>query len=214
MVKTNEHKNEIIKLYHARFDNDGPIPSTVGWKNQETQYLRFKELCRGFNLEGKKILDLGCGLGDFVDYAKTSNVSFESYIGIDICPKFIEFSEKKYFSENNVEFICSDFELFFSKFDSFVDIAICSGALSLNIGSNWNLAKMVMERSFYFSKEAVSFNFLSSFVDYKLEKNFHFEPSKMLEFAKGISRWVNLFHDYPLYEFTLQILKKDRYARN
>jgi hypothetical protein len=45
-------------------------------------------------------------------------------------------------------------------------------------------------------------------VDYTLEKNFHHEPGAMLAYALSLSRWVRVYHDYPLYEFTLQMFRE------
>jgi hypothetical protein len=59
---------------------------------------------------------------------------------------------------------------------------------------------------FALAHEAACVNFLSTRVDYTLEKNFHFPPDAMLAFALSLSQRVRLYHDYPLYEFTLQVL--------
>ena len=55
------------------------------------------------------------------------------------------------------------------------------------------------------SKSVVCANFMSSYVDYELDKNFHFDPSDTLRFVKSLSRFVSLYHDYDLWEFTVQI---------
>ena len=48
---------------------------------------------------------------------------------------------------------------------------------------------------------------MSSYCDYKLNKNKHYNPEKIFKYAKSISKKVNLIHDYDLYEFTIQIYK-------
>jgi len=50
-----------------------------------------------------KILDLGCGMGTFLD-------AFDPrlYIGVDVNPSFIRMARKKYAEKNNVTFVCSD----------------------------------------------------------------------------------------------------------
>jgi hypothetical protein len=55
------------------------------------------------------------------------------------------------------------------------------------------------------SSKGVAVNFLSSYVDYELDRNFHFAPEKAFSLAKKLTRFVTLRHDYPLYEFTLYL---------
>ena len=67
---------------------------------------------------------------------------------------------------------------------------------------------LLIEKMFKISKKILSVNFMSSYCDYKLNKNLHYKPEEMFKFAKKLSPKVNLIHDYNLYEFTLQIYKK------
>ncbi|MEO9961092.1 MAG: hypothetical protein ABJF07_12410, partial [Nisaea sp.] len=82
------------------------------------------------------------------------------------------------------------------------------------ITDNINLAHQTLTKMAALAEEAAAANFLSTHVDYQLEKDFHFDPGAILNFAKSLSRWVRIYHDYPLYEFTVQILsaphKSDR----
>ena len=64
-----------------------------------------------------------------------------------------------------------------------------------------------MKRLFKISKDVLSVNFLSKYVDFELEKNYHYSPEEMFNFSKEITKKVNLYHDYPLYEFTIQLKK-------
>ena len=66
----------------------------------------------------------------------------------------------------------------------------------------------MLSRMFALSKEAVSVNFLSTHVDFQNTRNFHYDPSEMLAFAKTLTKWVALYHDYPLWEFTLQMRRE------
>jgi len=58
----------MTELYHGRLDVHGADVRTVGWSSRSDQHLRFEVLCRGLDLRGKRILDIGCGLGDFIPW--------------------------------------------------------------------------------------------------------------------------------------------------
>jgi ubiquinone/menaquinone biosynthesis C-methylase UbiE len=190
-------------LYNDRYDLYGNNLKTVGWGTSEDQILRFEILFRGLNPKGKTILDVGCGLGDLIDYLdKVTNGDFY-YIGVDIAEKLISSAKEKYFRPN-VKFYVGD--VFLDVFNP-VDITVLSGALSFKTTGIEEYAYETMKRMFELSKEAACLNFLSKYVDFEAEKNQHYIPEIMFMKAKEFTKRVVIYHDYPLYEFTIQLLK-------
>jgi SAM-dependent methyltransferase len=198
---TSDDKRRIVDLYEDRYAAYGYDVRTVGWGSRADQWLRFAVLGRGIDFGGKRILDVGCGLGDFVAFLEANGHSGYSYTGIDLSPKLIEDATRRFGGEH-CTFAVAD--ILTDPMETF-DVVVCSGALSFRLDDNLALAERMIARMIQLASEAVSVNFLSSRVDYQLEKNFHYEPERMLAFALSLSRWVRLHHDYPLYEFTLQI---------
>lgn len=190
-------------LYNARFDEHGRSVRTVGWSNERDQRLRFEMLLRGLEPRGKTILDVGCGLGDLVTYLEEHIGGDFRYIGIDIAGKLID-SARVTFGKVGREFHTGD--LFSVKLPR-VDIAVLSGALSLKVVGIEQYAQDTMRKMFDLSREVASLNFLSSYVDFEAQKNQHYSPEKVFGWAKQLSKKVNLLHDYPLYEFTVQVLR-------
>ena len=160
-----------------------------------------KEHCGG-SLQGKRILDVGCGLGDLVPYIEDVTDGDFHYTGIDVAPSLIAAAKKK-FQHPNVQFKCGDISS--SLGESMFDVSILSGALNYRINDNIGNTEMVLSELFKITKETMSVNFLSSYVDYQEDKNFHYSPEAMLSFAKSLSTWVSIYHDYPLWEFTIQV---------
>jgi SAM-dependent methyltransferase len=195
--------NMVSDFYDERFQEKGDSIESVGWRDKETQELRFKVLLRNLNPKSKTILDFGCGLSDFIPYLENIIGNDFKYIGIDISSELIEQSKLKYPSER-FTFLHGDiFNLDIPEYD----IGISSGALSYKISNNEEYANEVIKHLFLKAKESCSLNFLTSYVDFKLEKNHHYCPINLFKYSKTISKYVNLIHDYPLYEFTLQLHK-------
>ena len=120
--------------------------------------------------ETSVILDVGCGLGDLIDYLdKVTNGDFY-YIGVDIAEKLISSAKEKYFRPN-VKFYVGD--VFLDVFNP-VDITVLSGALSFKTTGIEDYAYETMKRMFELSKEAACLNFLSKYVDFEAEKNQHY----------------------------------------
>lgn len=196
-------KQKIISLYADRFKILGRQVKSVGWGSEESQRLRFEVLCRNLNLKGKRILDVGCGLGDFVDFVQDKTAGDFQYIGIDIVPDFIEQAKRDY-SGKNISFLVGDI---YSEMFPPVDIAILSGALSFHVEDNQKLLHHTLAKMFESITESAALNFLTTYVDYQLDKNHHYNPEDVFAYAKTLTPYVNLFHDYPLFEFTIQLFK-------
>ncbi len=194
------NNNIAARLYNERYKKFGRDIRTVGWGAKEDQILRFEVLFRGLDLKGKKILDVGCGLGDLVPYLEIRTKNDFSYIGLDVAEELVRDAKAKY-SGPNRDFITGDI---FSVDLPKVDISILSGTLSLKRKGLEKYARATLRRMMTLSQEAVSLNFLSSYVDYEAPQNLHYQPEKVFSWARQLSRRVNLIHDYPLYEFTIQ----------
>lgn len=197
-------KKRIVDLYEHRLSQFGRDVRTVGWGSRETQQLRFEVLCRDLDLSGKRILDVGCGLGDLVPFLDRAGHKDYDYVGIDIAPRLIEEASRQ-FGSNNRTFVVGDL-LEMQNLGTF-DVVILSGALTLRVTDNIGLAQRTISKMFEISRHAVAVNFLSKYVDYETEKDFHFQPESMFTYAMSLTRWVTLYHNYPLYEFTLQLLR-------
>jgi SAM-dependent methyltransferase len=200
-VVDSKDKERLLSLYEGRLEEYGHDVKTVGWGSVEDQYFRFDMLLRGVDCNNKSILDLGCGLGDFVGYLKQKNIKNFTYTGIDLSKKIIEKAKEKY-QDNSCHFFAKNVlndEL------PKADIVIISGMLTFNIkGTKVNIRK-IMQKMFDSTNEILAINFMSTYVDFELEKNLHFPPEEIFNHAKKITQWVNIYHDYPLYEFTIQL---------
>ncbi len=175
---------------------------TVGWGSKKDQFLRFDVLFRNVDPNDKKILDVGCGLGDCIHYLDDKTEGNYEYTGIDIAEELI-FEARKNHSSKNRKFYNTDI---FSIKEDF-DIVIMSGAFSHKSEGILDYTYKSLRKMFDISNELVSANFLSKYVDYELEKNQHYYPEKIFKESNKFCKKINLFCDYPLYEFTIHLKK-------
>src|SRR5438445_308069 len=96
-------KEMMIVSYRDIFQKHGDGPEASGMSS-EGQRFRFGKLMEIADLQDRRILDLGCGIGAFYPYliAKFGHVD---YTGIDIVPDVIDFASKKY---PGARFLCRD----------------------------------------------------------------------------------------------------------
>lgn len=195
---------EVSDFYNNRFIESGDNINSVGWKSKQDQFLRFEILLRGFDLHNKSFLDVGCGLGGFIDFLNFKKIKGYKYLGIDISNNLLDFAKLKYQKNKNVEFRLGEIlEMNFLKRK--FDFVIASGAFSYNSLNMDVYAIKSIKKMFLISDIACSANFLSSYSDFQLKKNKHYSPELIFSKSKEITKKVTLIHDYPLYEFTIQL---------
>jgi 2-polyprenyl-3-methyl-5-hydroxy-6-metoxy-1,4-benzoquinol methylase len=194
-----DEKQRLVELYQRRYDEIGHGVRTLGWHGKSDQWLRFKVLCDISDLSGASICDIGCGYGDLATYLALRFKNF-SYTGIDITQLFLERARQQHPEH---EFLWLDIleENFARRFDYF----FLSGALNFRVRDNMKLTTAMLRKMFELSKKGVGINFLSTYVTYQKEQNFHHNPEALFAFARTLTKWVILRHDYPLWEFTLYL---------
>src|SRR5262245_15591991 len=183
-----EDRSALVRLYEDRFDAMGEDIRTLGWKNREEQNLRFKMLCEVGDLRGASVCDVGCGFGDLLDYLQ-STAGDVQYTGIDIAPSLLDRAREKH---PGTRFHCVN--LVEDAFDEPHDFFLLSGALSYKVVDNMALAERMLERMFHLCRKGVAANFLSTYVNYQHERNYHYAPEEMIRMAKRMTRWTRLRH--------------------
>ncbi len=89
----NEQKQQ--KIYKSMHKNAKHEHESVGWISEERQRLRFEKLVENIELDGKKILDFGCGLGAFCGFLKEKSINHD-YSGIDLVESFVKKAQSSY----------------------------------------------------------------------------------------------------------------------
>ncbi len=194
-----DDKQKLINLYEDRYDQFGYDVKSIGWGNIESQQLRFRILAEIADLSNCRICDFGCGFGDLYLYL-TERFTNIDYVGIDLSVKLIEEAKRRY---PQAAFEVRD--ILENPLKKKFDYMLASGTLSFKLKNHEKYVEKILTAMIKASKKGVGVNFLSSYVDYELEKNFHFSPEKAFTLAKKLTKYVTIRHDYPLYEFTLYL---------
>lgn len=179
----------------------------MGYGSKSTQAIRFKVLTEIANLNGKSVLDVGCGLGHLADFFKENSIS-AAYTGYDLMKSFIDMAKKSHpgtrFELRN---IMGDSMEALPK-EKFGYVLAC-GILNIPIGHNEEYIRELIRRMFKLCKQGVAISMLSLNADYYDPKCYYYSPKKMLSWVlKEISRHAVLRHDYLPHDFTLYIYKK------
>lgn len=201
------------KAYGETFLKYGADPKGTYQNNVETQFLRFERLIHNLkdDLQDSKIHDIGPGTCDFHNFLLNKNIQHH-YSGTEIVQEMIDYSINKYpeISLFNRNFLTIE--------DENYDFIFLSGTLNLKLNTThseweqWSLA--IINKMFQHAKKAISFNCLTSYNTFSQDSLMYFNPQNVLDYCmKNLSRFVILDNSYPLYEFTITVLKKE-YIKN
>lgn len=194
-------KKYVISFFDKNLMLHGDRPEAVRW-SPKGQILHYEAMLDIGNINGAKILDFGCGKGDFYQFLKDRGISVE-YSGFDINDKLIALARRKF---PGVDFRIFDIEKDPMKED-FDYILIC-GVFNLQVQGIDELIKTALIRLFQHCRIALGFNALSSHNPRKDFELHYTSPEDIFNFAvTKLSPIVSLRHDRIVCDFTLFVYK-------
>ncbi|MBF0595497.1 MAG: class I SAM-dependent methyltransferase [Candidatus Omnitrophica bacterium] len=195
-------RDETVRRYEERLLKFGRSIKVMGWRNKAQQSLRFDVLAEVGRLQGRTVLDVGCGFGDLYPFLLKKGIRTQ-YTGYDLSPNLIKLAREAY---PQAQFAVRD--ILANSGGKKFDYVLSSGVFNHRISNNLKFTQAMIERMFDLAKVGVAVNMMTSYVDYQDGHLYYYSPEQMFTFAQRLSRHVVVRQDYPLYEFTLYIYRK------
>lgn len=197
------------RIYGEAFAKHGATPMGTYQNNTETQYLRYERLIKNIKeyVHGDTIHDVGAGVCDLHKYLLANKIDHE-YSGTEIVQEMIEYSLREYpdIKLYNRDLLTVTNEMY--------DYTVLSGTLNLVNEIDKNVWKEysynIIRKMFAISSKGMAFNFLTTYNTFNKDDLMYFNPCEMLDYCiTNLSRFVLIDHNYPLYEATITVLKKE-----
>lgn len=173
------------------------------WASRKTQRARFEAIRRAYDLEGKSLLDAGCGRADLMEYLLDRNIHPADYVGLEAVEALAAAAKARNYP--NAQIIRADFVRDPARLFVGADVVVFSGSLNTLDAQTFYAT---VRRAFDATAEAVVFNFLCSPAlagkDYLL---WH-QPEAVLGFAGQLAGNVHVLNDYLPGDCTVAMLKK------
>ncbi|GAB6888650.1 class I SAM-dependent methyltransferase [Desulfothermus okinawensis JCM 13304] len=201
----------IIEHYEKCLFKFGPNYRGMDWPNQKDLNVRFQvmwELIKTCNDKKVTILDIGCGVGLFLDFLKQKNiVKTIEYIGLDISRHMIEHARKRH-----PGFLFIQKDILKDNTELKANYVIMNGLLTEKIDLSFDemrkYAKRLIKKAFSIARDGIAFNVMSPFVDWFRNDLFYWSLDDICSFiVKECTRNFIIRHDYGLYEYTLYLYK-------
>lgn len=197
MTFTDEDRGRIQAYYVKHLRKHGPFSAqALSWTNNEAQLIRFQALIGIGDLEGKSILDVGCGLGDLYQFLKLNFDNF-SYLGVDLVPEFIEQAREKYFQAKFENWDIMDFP------DRSFDYVLSSGAMSFKVPQHKEKYFQMINKMFKLSTQGVAFNMLDRKGHVDDELFAAYDEKEIIDYCQTLTLNFKLINNYSPQDFTV-----------
>ncbi|MBI2798525.1 class I SAM-dependent methyltransferase [Candidatus Saccharibacteria bacterium] len=191
------------KYYQRTLKSHGESPKSLQWVNYRAAALRYHALVSSLTIEGKSILDAGCGMGDLLPYLYADTGNFQ-YLGVDVTPEFIDIANKRY--DGDKFQVANPFS---SEFNEKFDIVLSSGVMN-SVGEDWlEQRKTMITKLYSLSNNICAFNMAGGFEPNTSTKTIAYANClDILKHCKSLTSEIVLINNYHPKDFTVLLYKQ------
>ena len=174
------------------------------WASPDTQAARFDAIRRIVDLEGKSVLDLGCGRADLLEFLLARSVRPADNVGIEAVDVLADAADHKGLPRCTIlraDFVADPIRMFVG-----ADVVVISGALNTADDAAFY---PTLRRAFEAATEALVFNFLDSDRLAGRPHLYFREPRAVRAFARTLSADVAMLDDYLPGDTTVRVARRE-----
>ena len=194
---------DLTEDYEKSLKEYGESPKALLWWDYRSMAIRFRELVKDVPLDGRSVLDAGCGMGDLLPYLYANSTSFR-YLGVDKNPGFIEIAKKRYEGHN--------FKLgdpFNKKLGDF-DVVFSSGVMNGNHKDWLENRKRMISALYEHAGQVLAFNMAGGLKPIPNDSLIAYaDAQEIFEYCKAMSSRVILRTHYLEKDFAIIMFKKN-----
>ncbi|MBV8889685.1 MAG: class I SAM-dependent methyltransferase [Alphaproteobacteria bacterium] len=178
----------------ARF---GPDMKGIDYGGRETQRVRFEIIADSFALAGKRVLDVGCGFADLADFLAQRSPGV-GYVGVDISRSVLAEARRR-----RPDLDLRRLDILAEDPGGPFDVVVANGIFYLLGAEGEARMRALIGRMFALCREGVVFTSLSSWAPRQQPGEFHADPSRTVDFCRGLTPYLRFRHDYLPHDFAV-----------
>jgi hypothetical protein len=204
-----------VDRYNKRLAERGPGAYALGWGTDDYQRKRFFDLLHALkpdDINGKTVLDIGCGLADLHPFLLQQGLKPLGYLGTEINDNLLTVARQRHPS---CTFELRD--LLLNPYPAPVaDTGVMLGVMNFKLENHEQYVQDMIRAAFAAVRETLVVNVISDVhnEDYPREGFIHYtKPHELLAFAQTLTPFCSLIHDYkglPQHELMLVMRKNPR----
>lgn len=205
MIDILEHHRRLENYYRPLLDEHGDRYRGVGWVTEHLQTVRFEVLSGVGDIRHASILDVGCGVGHFLDWLTERDYD-GAYTGLDVQGSMVEMARAAHPADKfpKARFECAEFLDVADDYQA--DFVMASGIFPL---ADMKLLQRTVTAMLNSARTGAAFNCLSSFTPRRDPPTFMFaNPLEVFAFCSGLTKALLFRHDYLPQDFTVYLYKE------
>ncbi|MCX7882465.1 MAG: class I SAM-dependent methyltransferase [Brevinematales bacterium] len=180
----------------------------LDWEDAFSHQKRFEVLVSSVPLEGKSLLDVGCGIGSLYRFLQHRGISCV-YTGIDALPEMIRVARE--YTPQGVFLVGNPFEKNMVSLQSF-DVVYASGIFNLDLGQKKTFLYEAVGKMLSWARETVVFNALHCRSECQTPPYRYYNPREVVEYLQKTYPFkITLLEDYLPNDFTVVMEKTPRF---
>lgn len=199
-MSTDEFNREFFDRRAKQYGHD---VRSLNWGSLDSQQLRFSILSEIGLSSGHSILDVGCGLGDFLKWSLGQGMELD-YVGIDISSEMISLAKEAHPASPFI--LSSIFEL--DRPPSSFDYAFASGLFTYYTEGGLEYVVQTVAKMRELTRYGVACNFLKFRPEYSGEEQ-TFTTSQVLAAFEIFGDRLSLREDYMEHDFTIYLVRQE-----
>jgi SAM-dependent methyltransferase len=192
--------DRIAQRYDTLASRHGHTAQASDYGDPRSQAAKFRVLAGVGELAGRRVLDVGCGPGDFALFLQ-EHAGAVDYAGIDLSAAAVAMGREAHpdLDLRQANVLDPDVEA--------ADVVFANGIFYLLGEDAEAMMQRLVTRMYELARQAVAFNSLSAWAADREPAEFHADPLRTLEFCRGLTPWVTLRHDYHSRDFTIYMYR-------
>ncbi len=150
---------KVAKYYADKIEAKGYTFEALAVRDKKYTNMFFDEMFAGLNVKAcSSFMDIGSGLGLFIEYIKERKWQPKNYMGVDLIEQFVDYSKQTYkgFTFLHENFISESFAL-----SSKYDYVFALGVLVSRVSDYKNYLSKFIKKMVSYSKKYVLFNLIT-----------------------------------------------------
>lgn len=201
-----QRREQIAARFNGLITAYGDDPKALDYGSWASQRARFRALAEVLPLNGRRVLDVGCGYAGFYDYL-VDRYGPVQYEGVDISPQAINKARRRHPSLS-----LRVLDILEEDPGEPYDFVVANGVFYLLGEDAFEIMSALIRRMFELARRAVAFTTLSAWAERRTPGEFHADPLRTLAFCRTLTPRIALRHDYLPHDFAV-FLYRDGLAR-
>ena len=203
------HVREMNLEYFSKLLDEGVDEHYAVAQSKISHVKRFNKMLELGDFNGKRLLDVGCGVAGFYGFLKERGIDVH-YTGVDINPKMIDAARESYPHLHDRLFVHDIIE---KPLDETFDYVISVGPLNLRFAGslNMDLTRRMIQAMYKAATTGIAISMTSSLTKKPHPDTFYYDPAEVMRETMEFCGNVRLDHTFLPHDFVIFCYGKDLY---